>query len=232
MLLSSDEKRHRKNKMTNTIQNKMKKGAIVAAAGLMLATTVNASNTADITAFHRHCPIQFYTASADSKNTQYLAGIMPFGSKCSVLGFGLNSSEGSLEQIIVSGETFKGLDVAADYSKFGNYPAELKVAADYTGKNYGFGAIASENKLSIGARASYKGITAFAASPVMQEISPTYGITVNTALKVEASYNPETKNYDVVISKAIPTKKGTFIPQITTNGKSTGISIAYIPGAM
>jgi hypothetical protein len=218
MLLSSDEKRHRKNKMTNTIQNKMKKGAIVAAAGLMLATTVNASNTADITAFHRHCPIQFYTASADSKNTQYLAGIMPFGSKCSVLGFGLNSSEGSL-------------DVAADYSKFGNYPAELKVAADYTGKNYGFGAIASENKLSIGARASYKGITAFAASPVMQEISPTYGITVNTALKVEASYNPETKNYDVVISKAIPTKKGTFIPQITTNGKSTGISIAYIPGA-
>jgi hypothetical protein len=217
------------NKMTNTMKKCIVAGMMVVGASAI----ANASNTADLTSLHRQCPSKFYMTSADSNNTQWIAGVQPFGSKnqYNVLGFALKSPSVNLEEIILSGETVKGLSVALDAVKVNDYDASFSIAADYNSNNYGIGAVASQNELNIGARASYKGITAFVTSPVIQKISPTYGITADAKhFKVEASYNPETKKYDAVISKVFPSKKGTFLPQIKMDGTSVGVAVGYIPG--
>jgi hypothetical protein len=219
----------KQNKMTNT----MKKYAtgMVAAGIIATASIANASNTADLTSLHRQCPSQFYMASADSNNTQWIAGVQPFGSKnqFNALGFALKSPSVNLEEVILSGEAVKGLSIALDAVKLNDYTPSVSIAADYSGKNYGFGAVASQNSLDLGARASYKSLTAFVTSPA-QKFSPTYGITADARhFKVEASFNPETGKYDAVVSKVFPSKKGTFLPQIKVDKTSVGIAVGYIP---
>jgi hypothetical protein len=218
--------------MTNQTE-KIKKAVLGLIAGAAIAANVYASNPADLTSSYRQIDVPYLKACI-SNTSNWIFASKPFGknnkNNASILG--MNTPSGNSADFVVSNNSNLGkglsLDSALEVYAPENHNPQSALAIDITNKYGGIGALINSQNAEYGARLNYKDITAFART------SELYGITAKTSKgNFEASYAPNSKKVNVIVSKSFKIKSGTLFPEFKLGGSdkisSYGFAIGYIP---